>query len=153
MAVTAEQLRAGIGERLREGRKACSLTQAELAVMTGMSRPSVVNIEAGRQETTATQLSVLAAAVGLTVGQLVGESPMPAGYFRPGLAETLRAAIAAADTTQAALALHVGISAKHMSQLLQGKAWPAPELVDRLLFAVGRRIVVDTEPLTTNPRG
>lgn len=151
--MTPEEFRTGLGDRLREGRKSCNLTQNELAIMAGLSRASIANIEAGRQDTSVTQLSVLAAAIGLTVGQLVGEAPMPAGYLRPALAESLREAITAADTTQAALALHVGISAKHMSQLLQGKAWPTPELVDRLLFAVGRRVVVDTEPLTTNPRG
>lgn len=46
----------------------------------------------------------------------------------------LDAALTAWGRPQKGLAKAVGISEKHLSQILNGKAWPSPDLWDRLLF-------------------
>lgn len=66
-----------MGRRIRAARTAAGLTQAELADRTGMSRPNVTNIEAGGQELPAGRLVAVAAALGTTAGQLLGEQPAP----------------------------------------------------------------------------
>ena len=47
--MTEAELYAGIGDMVRAWREERSMTQAELAAHVGLSRASVVNIEAGRQ--------------------------------------------------------------------------------------------------------
>jgi transcriptional regulator with XRE-family HTH domain len=46
----------------------------------------------------------------------------------------LDAALTAWHRPQKSLAKAVGISEKHLSQILNAKAWPTPGLWDRLLF-------------------
>jgi transcriptional regulator with XRE-family HTH domain len=72
---------ARLGERVRLARQNADLLQGELGRRVGLSRSSVANIEAGRQDTTVTVLARIAEALGRTVGQLVDESPamQPAG--------------------------------------------------------------------------
>jgi transcriptional regulator with XRE-family HTH domain len=49
MGVDENLLYQMVGERVKRARKAAGLSQAKLAKKLGMSRTSVVNIEAGRQ--------------------------------------------------------------------------------------------------------
>lgn len=74
MSELAEAVRRRVGERLRTLRAARCLTQRGLAERSGMSRPSVANVEAGRQNVTLRQLCALAAALGVGVEDLVAES-------------------------------------------------------------------------------
>lgn len=53
------------------------LTQDEVAKRIGLTRTSVANIEADRQEPGLTRLRELAAALDTTVGALLGEVPIP----------------------------------------------------------------------------
>lgn len=58
--------------------------------------------------------------------------------------------VAAQHSTQAALAAHLGITPKHINQILRGKVNGSPELLDRIAAAVGLRIAVvigDSEPV------
>lgn len=59
--------------------------------------------------------------------------------------------------SQAALAGHVGITAKHMSQILRGKASPGPELLDKIAAAMGLQVTIavigDPVPLAKDKRG
>jgi transcriptional regulator with XRE-family HTH domain len=50
--------------------------------------------------------------------------------------------VKAQHSTQAALAARVGISRKHLSQVLSGRVKGSPELLDRIARAVGLRIAV-----------
>jgi transcriptional regulator with XRE-family HTH domain len=65
--------------------------------------------------------------------------------------------IRARKGTQAALADHLGISPKHMSDILRGVTSPSPELAERIAAAAGLRITVieegDPVPLGLDMRG
>lgn len=66
------------------------------------------------------------------------------------LSREIRRCLRAQRSTQQALAAHVGITPKHMSQVLTGKIAAKPELLERLAAAVGLRIVIavgDREPV------
>ena len=50
-------------ERIRAAREAAGLSQGKLAAKAGLSRPSLANIEAGRQTITLRQLGAIAASL------------------------------------------------------------------------------------------
>jgi transcriptional regulator with XRE-family HTH domain len=64
-----------LGVRLRELRAGRGLTQLRLAERSGISRPSIANVEAGRQNVSLRQLCALAAALGVTVEDLFSGPP------------------------------------------------------------------------------
>lgn len=64
-------VRRRIGERVRALRTGRGLTQLRLAERSGISRPSIANVEAGRQNVSLRQLCALAAAFGVTVEDLL----------------------------------------------------------------------------------
>ena len=45
-----------IGDNIRAARRACNMTQAELAEKVGLSRPTIALYEAGKRELTASQI-------------------------------------------------------------------------------------------------
>lgn len=61
------------GQRVRNARKACKLTQEELATRVTMTRTSVTNIEKGRQKLLLHTLFDLADALQVPVGHLIPE--------------------------------------------------------------------------------
>jgi transcriptional regulator with XRE-family HTH domain len=70
----------------------------------------------------------------------------------------VRARVRARNGTQASLAAAIGITPKHLSQVLTGKVAGSPQLLDRIAGAVGLRIVImatgrDPVPLTPDQRG
>ncbi|WP_146605845.1 helix-turn-helix domain-containing protein [Micromonospora craterilacus] len=67
----ADALLLALGHRVRLLRAERGLTQRQLAEAVGISRPSLANIERGRQETSVSVLLRLAAALGVTPGVLV----------------------------------------------------------------------------------
>jgi UDP-N-acetylglucosamine 1-carboxyvinyltransferase len=62
-----------VGERVRELREHRGLTQHELAARALMSRASVANVEAGRQNVALRRLCSLAGALGVTPADLFAE--------------------------------------------------------------------------------
>jgi transcriptional regulator with XRE-family HTH domain len=60
-----------IGARVRALRAGSGLTQRVVAERTGLSRASIANVEAGRQNLRLRQLAALAAALGVQVDRLV----------------------------------------------------------------------------------
>lgn len=62
---------AAFGLALRQRRDALGLTQEAVAMACGMSRASIANMEAGRQEPTLTRVYALAAALRCTPGEIV----------------------------------------------------------------------------------
>jgi transcriptional regulator with XRE-family HTH domain len=62
-----------IGAAIRGLRRAAGLTQVGLAKSTGVNRPSLVNIEAGRQNIHLWQLDAIARVLGVTIGTLIGQ--------------------------------------------------------------------------------
>jgi plasmid maintenance system antidote protein VapI len=67
--------------------------------------------------------------------------------LRGQLTALLAGELAASGWSQADLARAVGITPKHMSQIVTGRANAGPDLADRLLAALGRRAVLATVPL------
>ena len=69
-----------------------------------------------------------------------------------------RAALARAEISQAAAARQLGVSTKHMSQMLTGRAPLSPDWADRIVSLCGLRLVVavdlttaDINPTTKGP--
>jgi transcriptional regulator with XRE-family HTH domain len=69
----AEAVQRRVGERVRALRTGRGLTQLRLAGRAGLSRPSLANIEAGRQNLGVRQLCALAEALGVPVEELLAE--------------------------------------------------------------------------------
>jgi len=67
----AEAIQRRVGERVRALRADRGLTQLRLAEQSGISRPSIANLEAGRQNVSLRQLCALALALGVGVEDLV----------------------------------------------------------------------------------
>jgi transcriptional regulator with XRE-family HTH domain len=67
----AEALQHRIGARIRALRADRGLTQLRLAERSGISRPSVANVEAGRQNVSLRQLCALALALEVGVEELL----------------------------------------------------------------------------------
>jgi transcriptional regulator with XRE-family HTH domain len=66
-----------IGERIRAARKAAGLTQEELARRASMSLNGLALLEQGeRTDPHYSTLRKLASALGMTVAELVGDSPL-----------------------------------------------------------------------------
>lgn len=58
------------------------------------------------------------------------------------LRRKVKARLRAQGATQAGLAWHLGITEKHVCQLLSGKVTGTPEMLDRLAGAVGLQITL-----------
>lgn len=67
----AVAVRRRLGVRVRSLRAEHGLTQLRLAQRSGISRPSIANVEAGRQNVSLRQLCALAAALGVDVEELL----------------------------------------------------------------------------------
>jgi len=65
---------ARLGARLRELRVAAGLTQAELARRTGIHRPNIARVEAGRHTPSLETLARLASAIGVPTTSVLAES-------------------------------------------------------------------------------
>lgn len=75
------------GRAIAERRQALGLTQQELAVAAGLTRSSVANVEAGRQEIPLAVAVAMASRLGSSVGELLGEepqTPVPGTTISPG---------------------------------------------------------------------
>jgi transcriptional regulator with XRE-family HTH domain len=59
-----------LGEIIRSRREALGIPQAKLAEIAGVTRPSMSNIEAGRQDFCVSRLQPIAAALRLRTGDL-----------------------------------------------------------------------------------
>ena len=64
-----------VGERIREARKARSLTQESLAAAVSLTRTSITNIEQGRQNFPLHVLIEIASALGIPPAELLPPEP------------------------------------------------------------------------------
>ncbi|MCA9606566.1 MAG: helix-turn-helix transcriptional regulator [Myxococcales bacterium] len=62
-----------LGQRIRELRLAAGLTQAELARRTGIHRPNIARVEAGRHTPSLETLARLASAIGVPTTAVLDE--------------------------------------------------------------------------------
>jgi transcriptional regulator with XRE-family HTH domain len=63
-----------IGERLKEARKMAGLSQGQVAVMLGLHRPSVSEIEAGNRKVSAQELSKLCEVYDVSLDWVLGRT-------------------------------------------------------------------------------
>jgi len=63
----------GLGERVRRLRRAAGITQAELARRTGIHRPNIARVEAGRHMPSLGTLAKIADAIGLSLAEMLAE--------------------------------------------------------------------------------
>lgn len=69
--------RADIAERLRQGREYVGLSQEEVALVLGVSRPAVTNMELGQRKVEATEIVTLSKLYRRTVEYLLtGKDPI-----------------------------------------------------------------------------
>lgn len=88
----------GLGPRLRAARRHARLTQGELAKRASVDKGTVSRIEAGRRGASSRILQQLAQALGVPVGELLGEhdadrgpeAPVTATEAVPALGEVLQ---------------------------------------------------------------
>jgi transcriptional regulator with XRE-family HTH domain len=73
------------GRRVRELRRACDLTQEDLAERCGLFRTYMSRIETGQANPTLTMIHTLAASLGVSVVALFGSSAAPAPAKRPAV--------------------------------------------------------------------
>lgn len=78
MAEELQSARKVVGERVRERREAVGLTQAELAERVYVSRQTVNNWETGKTLVDVQSLSLVAAELGASVSELLGEHGLEA---------------------------------------------------------------------------
>src|SRR5262249_1482813 len=102
MPITQEEL----GRRIRTAREACGMTQEQVAGHLGVSRPTVVQIEAGNRSVSSLELDKLAHLTGRDLHDFMAESfaeaDSVAALFRaqpevrapPAVAEALRDCVA-----------------------------------------------------------
>ena len=68
--MSASKIAQQVGDRVRQLRAACGLTQAQLAEKPGMATQAVSRIERGERSPTLETLDKLAAALGVGLGEL-----------------------------------------------------------------------------------
>ena len=79
------------GEKVRSFRKRAGLTQEQLAERCGRGKSYICNIEKGTRMTTLDNVPDLAAALGVSIGELIGNDIDPSNPFieyLPYLAQT-----------------------------------------------------------------
>jgi DNA-binding XRE family transcriptional regulator len=67
-----------LGQRIRARRNEVGMLQSHLAQQVGLTRSSIANVEAGRQQLPFLTAKRVAGALGTTIGALAGEEPMTA---------------------------------------------------------------------------
>lgn len=70
--------------RMREIRKAMSLTQAEISRLTGLNQATICRIESGEINPSLATVQSIAKALHCTVGNLVGETAFKPARRRAG---------------------------------------------------------------------
>lgn len=68
------EMRELLAKRIKEARKMAGLSQAQVANMLGLHRPSVSEIEAGNRQVSTEELTQLAEIFDVSVSWLVGEA-------------------------------------------------------------------------------
>ncbi|MFO6419239.1 helix-turn-helix domain-containing protein [Hylemonella sp. W303a] len=73
-----EELYQCFGRNVRQRRRILGFSQERLGELTQMGRPTVAAIEAGRQAVALHQAVALSSALGVSLGELVGDVAAPA---------------------------------------------------------------------------
>lgn len=84
---------AAVGQRVARHRLAEGKTQEQVALACGLSRSSIANLEAGRQQVPAHTLAMIAQELGLRIADLMPDAPLPDLGGLVGVARRLRDAL------------------------------------------------------------
>jgi len=71
------RLQQRVGVRIKAAREAAGLSQSHVAHQVGMTRSSIANLEAGRQDMSISRLALVAAAVNLNLAELIQPEDLP----------------------------------------------------------------------------
>ena len=77
MSADDRTLQQRVGTRIRAARDALGLSQEHVARRVGMTRSSIANLEAGRQDMNISRLALVAAAVNLNLADLIQPGDLP----------------------------------------------------------------------------
>lgn len=75
MTATPDTSKQLIGKRLQEARKLAGLSQAQVAKLLGIHRPSVSEIEAGNRRVSADELKTLCDTYEISIDWVIGNKP------------------------------------------------------------------------------
>lgn len=152
-----------LAERIRAAREACGLTQKELAKHLGFSRPTVVQIEAGKRAVSSLELDKIAYLFGRDIREFIAESfdeedalavlfrAQPAVAGQPVVMEKLRECLAIGrELTN--LEQIVGIDRSQAATASyplppSGTRWQAIQQGERLADEERRRLGLGNAPL------
>ena len=77
MSNVQDALLRAVGSRVREARTAAHLSQEQLAQRIGVTRSSVANLEAGRQDMNLSRIAGILAALGIDLNVLIQPGDLP----------------------------------------------------------------------------
>src|SRR5258708_27494556 len=75
----SDSLRARIGARMRERRRALGMTQEQCATLIGMRRVTITRIERGYRRLEMPELATIFETLGCTAEELLGDPPLAQG--------------------------------------------------------------------------
>lgn len=137
---------APLGERLREARRARSLSQEEVAAELGVSRPTLIAVEQGRRTPRPEEIVTLARLYGRTVHELVRATPPTVGLaaqFRAGARAEAADTAGAVDDLQRLVDDVVELET--MLAAPSARRYPEPYDIDGLPIDVAADQVADAE--------
>lgn len=100
---------AQIGERLGELQQRAGITQEQLGDALGVSQPTISKIMSGARPLTARELTVAAAALGVTPSQIVSAEKNTSVFFRTGAAGSTKTERDALDTFRSCVDDYFGL--------------------------------------------
>ncbi len=78
-----------VGQRVKAARYDAGLTQEQVAQRVGLTRSSIANLEAGRQDMSISRLALIAAAVNLSLADLIRPEDLPPMPAQPSPPHTV----------------------------------------------------------------
>lgn len=130
MSLSAEETNARIGRRIHALRTARSDSLETLAARSGVSRSMISVIERGQASPTAVVLDRLASALGVSLGELFGETPAAAAPAAPLVRQT--------DQVE-----WVDPQSGYVRRRLSPPAWPSPLQLAEVRFPAGARVAYE----------
>ncbi len=73
----SDKIKQNVAKKLKAAREQAGLSQGQIAKLLGFHRPTISEIEAGRRNVTADELSFFAEKYDVTISWLTGENPEP----------------------------------------------------------------------------
>lgn len=135
-----------VGARIREARKKNRLSQDDVADKIGVTQNAVSSWERDRTEPDLATINRIAKALGVPVVAILSDSEEPYGFGKR-LFDLMNALGVSVET----LAEKAGCPRSHLKSWLDGSAFPAPAIIERIASALGVRVSDLTEDTHGGP--